>query len=124
LIPVIPREKTHGKASFWLAQVTILRYHKAMKSCHACEKPLPLGRSVGRKEACSFCGADLYCCINCKFYAPSVSKQCREPAAELIKEKTKANFCDYFIFADFRNGERPDSAAKQTRQALDDLFKK
>jgi len=53
-----------------------------------------------------------------------MSKQCREPAAELVKEKAKANFCDYFMFADTRSAEIPDSVTKQARQALDELFKK
>jgi len=32
----------------------------------------------------------------CEFYAPSVAKSCREPVAEEVTDKERANFCDYF----------------------------
>jgi len=92
-----------------------------VKSCHSCKKELALQRSVGRRDACPSCGADLHCCLNCRFYDRTASKQCREPAAELVKEKARANFCDYFAFAETR-GVTSDSA--EARRALDDLFRK
>jgi hypothetical protein len=92
-----------------------------VKTCHACKKDPSIGRSVGRRDACPFCGADLHCCLNCKFYDPSVSKRCREPAAMLVKEKTKANFCDFFMFAEAKSAR---SDATDARRMLDDLFKK
>jgi hypothetical protein len=96
-----------------------------MKFCHACKKDLALGREIGRRDECPFCHADLRCCLNCKFFDRSASKQCREPIAELVREKERANFCDLFSFADRTTGaapalDRPDAA----RKALDDLFKK
>jgi len=83
-----------------------------------------MGKSIGRRDICPSCGADLHCCLNCKFYDLSMSKQCREPNAELVKEKPKANFCDYFVFADARVAGASDSAGEQARRALGDLFKK
>lgn len=32
----------------------------------------------------------------CIFYSPDVARQCREDDAEEVKEKERANFCDYF----------------------------
>ena len=32
----------------------------------------------------------------CEFYATSVAKSCREPVAEEVTDKQRANFCDYF----------------------------
>lgn len=94
-------------------------------TCHACEKELFIGRNVGRKEACPFCGADLRCCLNCSFFDPAASKQCREPVAELVKEKSKSNFCDFFVFMDSRSsGETDGRAIDQAHKALDELFKK
>ena len=93
----------------------------AMNACHSCRKPLTVARGLGRREVCPWCGADLHCCLNCKFYDPAVSKQCRETAAELVKEKAKANFCDYFVFA---VTECAQSDAETARRALDDLFRK
>ncbi len=91
-----------------------------MNICHSCNKALTIGRSVGRRDACPSCGADLRCCLNCRFHDPAVSKQCRETVAELVKEKAKANFCDYFVFAD-RSSVKGN--ADEARRALNDLFK-
>jgi hypothetical protein len=44
--------------------------------------------------------------------------------AELVKEKAKANFCDFFVFAESGVPGNPDAAADQARKALGDLFKK
>lgn len=32
----------------------------------------------------------------CEFYDTSVAKSCREPVAEEVSDKERANFCDYF----------------------------
>ena len=32
----------------------------------------------------------------CEFYDTSVAKSCREPVAEEVTDKKRANFCDYF----------------------------
>lgn len=95
-----------------------------MKTCHACKRELPIEKMVGRREECPFCGADLHCCFNCTFYDRSASKQCREPVAEMVRDKEKANFCGYFVFAESREQRASsDSAAEQARKALEDLFK-
>jgi hypothetical protein len=95
-----------------------------MRSCHSCKKELSLGREIGRRDECPFCGADLHCCLNCKFYDPHAPKQCREPQAELVRVKDKANFCDFFVFAEGRAGADSGAGADKTRKALDDLFRK
>jgi len=94
-----------------------------MKICHACKKEITGEVKVGRREACPSCGADLRCCLNCLFYDPAVSKQCRETIAELVKAKEKANFCDYFVFVQDRVAA-PDAGGAKARKALDDLFRK
>lgn len=95
-----------------------------MKFCRACRKELPPGRGTGRREECPFCSADLHCCLNCKFYDPAAPKQCREPMAELVREKAKGNFCDYFLFAERAAPGGGEGEAGKSRAALDDLFKK
>ena len=100
----------------------LLLFHP-MKKCHACTKELSEDLKVGRKDECPFCGADLRCCLNCVFYDRAVSKQCRETVTELVKEKKKSNFCEYFVFAE--NRIVPSNAGSAlARKALDDLFKK
>ncbi len=52
---------------------------------------LPLSRT----EACGTCSADLHVCRMCRFYDTSVANACREPVAERVTDKTRANFCGY-----------------------------
>jgi len=95
-----------------------------MKICHACKNELNTGRDVGKKDVCPLCGADLRCCSNCSFYDTSVSKQCREPGAELVKEKGRANYCDFFSFFQKSSADSGVVDPARARKALDDLFKK
>jgi hypothetical protein len=95
-----------------------------MRSCHACKKEVPHELKLGRKDECLSCGADLHCCMNCSFYDRSAAKQCKEPVAEAVKEKAKANFCDYFTFPEARPGTVSDTGAEKARKALDELFRK
>lgn len=53
--------------------------------------PLPLGRLA----QCKACHAYLHVCRMCIFFDKTVSKQCREPVAEEVKDKTRSNFCGY-----------------------------
>lgn len=38
----------------------------------------------------------LHVCRMCLFYDPTLPRQCREDDADDVKEKERANFCDYF----------------------------
>lgn len=91
-----------------------------MKVCHACKKELEIGRSVGRRDTCPGCKADLTCCLNCAFYDRHASRQCREPMSENVKIKERANFCDYFRFAETgdADGKAKDDAARKALEAL------
>ncbi len=66
-------------------------------SCWKCGASLAeLTLPLRRLEECLACGAELHVCRLCEFYDTSVAKSCREPVAEEVKDKTRANFCDYF----------------------------
>lgn len=54
--------------------------------------PLPLSR----RAECLACHAELHVCRLCHFYDPRVEGKCREDRAEAVREKERANFCDYF----------------------------
>jgi hypothetical protein len=95
-----------------------------MKLCHACKKALDLGRETGRRDECPYCSADLHCCLNCRFYDRSAPKQCREPQADLVRQKDKANFCDFFAFAETADSSATAGGTDRSRKALDDLFRK
>ncbi|TAJ92521.1 MAG: hypothetical protein EPO31_13080 [Gammaproteobacteria bacterium] len=50
---------------------------------------------LARLAKCKNCHADLHCCRECRFFDTTVSKQCREPVAEEVQDKKRANFCGY-----------------------------
>jgi hypothetical protein len=106
-----------------LADRAGLPYDFSMPVCHSCQKPAAVEGKIKRSDVCPGCRNDLRCCKNCKFYDRSAHNQCREPAAEWTANKEKANFCDYFVFADRAStgaGNSPETARKK----FDDLFKK
>lgn len=49
-----------------------------------------------RLEECPKCRAELHVCRMCVDYDTRVAKHCREPTAEEVRDKTRANFCDFF----------------------------
>jgi hypothetical protein len=79
--------------------------------------PLPLGR----RAECPACRTGLHVCRMCRHYDPGKARQCREPMAEEVKDKTRANFCEWFQ-------PRPDACSPAdsgkdgARAALDGLF--
>ena len=100
-----------------------------MKNCHRCGHEVKLLSSLQRTDSCPRCFSDLKCCLNCRFFDPSMNNQCREPQAEWCPDKEKANFCEFFEFREVSAlslpghggaGSRQDSA----RSAFDSLFKK
>jgi hypothetical protein len=93
-----------------------------MPRCFFCNREVPVTGRVMRKDACPSCGRDLHCCRQCRFHDPAYHNQCREPKAEMVRERDKANVCDYFEFAGARGGPGPDPDAAHRR--LEDLFRK
>jgi hypothetical protein len=64
--------------------------------CHQCQKSNTYSERLGFREVCLFCGADLHVCLSCEFYDLKSYQECREPQAERVKEKDRANRCEYF----------------------------
>ena len=81
-------------------------------------------RPLGRLEECRACRAELHVCKMCEWYSLSVAKQCRETVAEEVKDKERANFCDYFKPRAGAHSKTDGSAADRARADLDSLFKK
>ena len=81
-----------------------------------------LAETVGRHDVCLNCRAELYVCKMCEFYDPRVSNSCREPIADAVNNKERANFCGYFKIRP-NAYQPPDDAAKETTQVqLKTLF--
>ena len=91
--------------------------------CWKCGKalvdiPLPLARAA----ECPACRSDLHVCRACLYFDPGVARSCREPVAEDVQDKTRANFCGYFQLRTdaYVPGAADTSAA--ARAQLDALF--
>ena len=80
------------------------------------DEPLPLARAA----QCRACRADLHVCKLCQFYATQVANECREPIAERVVNKERANFCGYFTPR--ADAHRPAPEATTARAALESLF--
>jgi hypothetical protein len=66
-------------------------------TCWKCGVPLPDVLSpLARHEECPRCRAQLHVCRMCVFFDATVAQQCREPVAEPVTDKQRANFCGYF----------------------------
>lgn len=70
-----------------------------MKICHKCRKTLEID-SISFRDECPFCRSDLHVCMNCIFYDVTKANSCRETQADYVREKERANYCDYFRFID------------------------
>lgn len=101
-----------------------------------------------RQDECRACHAALHACKLCKFYDTTVAKHCREPIAEEVRDKDRANYCDYFeprpaaysnnpeqqtsaaqaqldaLFGGTKSGNAPQSAADRAKAELEKLFGK
>ena len=91
--------------------------------CWNCGKSLQeLSLPMRRLEECPACHVDLQVCRMCQSYDPATARRCRERDAEEVKEKERANFCDYFKPGQdaYRAGERQEAQAAKAQ--LDALF--
>lgn len=91
--------------------------------CFSCQKELSiLDKKVGFREECPHCRNDVHVCKNCEFYDPKVYNECRETSADVVREKDRANFCDYFS-PRIGLGEQK-TKADALKAAAEALFKK
>ena len=90
--------------------------------CYACKNELGLEAEakVVKSEECPHCYASVRCCKMCKFYDKKSYNECREPSADRIVEKEKANFCDFFVLGP---QDENDNGEKSALDAANALFK-
>ena len=93
--------------------------------CFACNVAThrAAGERVGFRDTCDDCGADLHVCRNCTLHDIGAQNECREPNAEWVRDRERANHCEYFTPSD-RGGGEAAAAAAAARSRLDSLFKK
>lgn len=113
--------------------------------CWRCGADLAgLPRPYGRHAQCPACRAELHVCLMCRHYDTRKAKQCRELAADEVRDKTRANPCEWFqarpgahltaaatnasaprseLEALFGNpADTPPAGAESARRSLEDLF--
>lgn len=78
--------------------------------CGAAQPELLL--PLARLAECPSCRAQLHVCRMCRYYDPRSAQQCREPVADAVADKERANFCGYFQI-------RPDTFAPPSGQSED-----
>ena len=80
--------------------------------------PLPLSR----RAECRACGAELHVCKMCEYFDPKIAGSCREDRAEDVREKERANFCDYIKPRPNAYRPRNDTENQIARTKLEALF--
>ena len=75
-----------------------------------------------RLEECRKCGAELHVCKMCEWYSLSVAKHCRETIAEEVKDKERANFCDYFKPRPNAYSNAAQTQAEKAKSELEAMF--
>ena len=64
--------------------------------CQVCGQENQVGDIIGRRDSCSGCQTDLRSCCQCRHYDTAMANDCREPQVELVVDKERANFCDFY----------------------------
>ena len=90
--------------------------------CFSCKKSTTTNTKIGFREECGHCRNDMHVCKNCEFYDIKAYNECREPAADVVREKERSNFCDFFSARSKENAGL--DKASQLKAAAEALFKK
>jgi hypothetical protein len=91
--------------------------------CWKCGAPLESEpQPLARLAACPTCHADLHVCRLCIFYDPGVADHCREPIAETVQDKERANFCGYFQPRPDAHARLESDPAREAKAQLEALF--
>lgn len=92
--------------------------------CTHCRNPLALEGSPGRRDECPHCAAELHACVNCGLYDARLSRGCREPQADEVRDVERANFCGFFLFREGRPAGDGPSERDKAVAAFEALFRK
>lgn len=109
-----------------VAQYGYLRGRATMAGALTCwkcgaslaEVPVPFARVA----ECPACRADLHVCRMCEFFDPGVRRGCKEPIADEVSNRERANFCGYLTPVAGAGPAEGDAAVRAARAELDELF--
>ncbi len=90
--------------------------------CWKCKKEIPVEKPV-RSDECPLCHADLHVCRACEFYESGAHNDCRESSADMVTDKERANFCDYYrVKGALRQAQGPQQGGNGGAAAARDAF--
>ncbi len=89
--------------------------------CYFCKRDVPYDLKIYIRDECPYCKRDLHICMNCEYYDEGAYHQCREPQAEQVFDKEKANVCDFFSPS---SRQIVDNKKDETKKRLEKLFSK
>lgn len=92
--------------------------------CPWCGETVGEGGKIGFRDTCGRCGRDLHICHLCRFHDPAAYNECREPQAERVLDKDRANFCEYFTAGGGEENRDGGTEKADPRSRLEALFKK
>ena len=87
--------------------------------CWACGQQLDASM-YQREGECPQCRKQTHVCRNCHFYEPGRPNDCQEPIAEPVRDKDRANFCDYFEPS--ADSYQPSEDVDKLKAAAENLF--
>jgi predicted RNA-binding Zn-ribbon protein involved in translation (DUF1610 family) len=90
--------------------------------CYSCGKQIATAQRVDFRAECPSCGRDVHICVNCGLYDAGAYNKCREPQAEWVSDRERANRCEYFRPSG--GGPRASRRAGEAKAKLEGLFKK
>lgn len=82
------------------------------------DEPLPLARLA----ECPGCRSQLHVCKMCEFFDTGVADACKEPVADRVMDKERANFCGYLRVSARKWVAQDRSMTDKARKDLDALF--
>jgi hypothetical protein len=93
-----------------------------MSACFFCGKAFPENFKVYKTSECPSCGKDVKVCLNCRFYSPGSKWDCKETIPEAVRDKEKANFCEYFRLGGTASDGSLQEKSKKARSEFNSLF--
>jgi len=91
--------------------------------CYRCGQSLAaLSLPLSRRDECPQCRVELQVCRMCENYSPGLPDACIEDDAPEVREKDRANFCDYFRPSTNAYSSTEHDAERAARESLGMLF--
>jgi hypothetical protein len=92
-----------------------------MMNCPKCRTLIDIEK-ISFRDDCPRCRTDLHACVYCHFHDEGKANRCKESLADYVKERDRANVCEYFRFED--PGAKKTSDKEAAAKLWDQLFKK